>query len=516
MSCQATKARLAAAAIAVFAASLSFAAPSRLVNKVIAIGWDLMFCEPEDVLANAEAFRDSPCDGVGVAIRDKSVFLPEIVWTKESCARYADMFRKFRDHPGLRDSVLEVYFQPRSRLSFADDAAWAHAASNLATAAWVVRKAGLPGVFFDTEDYMKAQQFVYGEVDSKAGLSYHDAARLARRRGRELFAGMFREYPDITLLAYYMFLATPNYDRFHSQLEPAGQAEIVGDLWMPFLNGMLDAAPDTAKIFDGNEDAYRHQAHRKSFECSYVALHRRLQNVIEPENREKFRRVVRQSHGLYLDMYTNEKGKSWYFGSRTPESTRLDRLAENVEAAVRASDGCVWLYGEKHNFIDWKGVHPRRTYPSYTNSTWEAALPGFGKAVRFAKDPYAEMMSALKTATPEMIVRIDTNRYSAALADGASRNFVVGGLATGGRYAFAGEMRGVKAEANLVPAKGSEENWAYGWIYPVLIKRDGEGWVRFATYVRIPPDCDGFKVFQTSRKGSPPAQFRNFKVIRLD
>ena len=79
-----------------------------------------------------------------------------------------------------------------------------------------------------------------------------------------------------------------------------------------------------------------------------------------------------------------------------------------------------------------------------------------------------------------------------------------------------GEMRGEKADANVVPSKGIYENWNYGWLYPVLLGKDAEGWVRFANYVRIPPDCDGFKVFQSSRKNHPPAEFRDFKVVRLD
>lgn len=516
--------RCAFAAASLFVAAEAFAAPSeergkfsRLENKIIAIGWDLIFCEAEDVLANAESFKDAPFDGVGVSITDKSVFSPKLELTKESCAKYVDLLRKCRDYKGLKDSVVELYFQPKRRLAFADDAAWAHAASNLATVAWVAKEAGLPGIFLDTEDYMKSRQFLYTRSDKKAGLTYADAAKIARRRGRELFSAVFREYPDITVLSFYLFLSTPNYHRFGGQMDPAGYAEKKGDLWLAFMNGMLDVAPDTAKIFDGNEDAYWHNAHLKAFKASYVGLHRTLQKVVYPENRDKFRRVIRQSHGLYLDMYTNEKGRGcWYFGPRTPESTRADRFAENVAAAVNDSDGIVWIYGEKHNFIDWKNVHPRRNFKGHTNSTWEVALPGFGNAVRFARDPYTEMMSALKKATPERIKTVETNLYAAVLADGARNPFTVGGLKPGARYAFIGEIHGEKTKVDLVPAKGNYDNWTLGWHTPVLLSEDDKGWVKFATYIRIPPDCNGFKVYQTSAKKLPPARFRNFQVVRLD
>ena len=70
------------------AAGAAVAAPERLVNKVIAYGWDTIFCQPEDVLANAEALDATPIDGVGTTIIDHSVFQPDVVWTKETCARY--------------------------------------------------------------------------------------------------------------------------------------------------------------------------------------------------------------------------------------------------------------------------------------------------------------------------------------------------------------------------------------------------------------------------------------------
>ena len=230
-----------AVAVALLAVGVAVAAPSRLENKVIAYGWDTIFCEPEDVLANAEALDATPIDGVGTMIRDRSVFTADIVWTRETCARYVELFRKYREHRSIRDSFVAVMLQPDRRLALTEDAGWAHAATNLATAAWVVHEAGLPGIIFDTEDYQHSRQFVYGETERKAGLSYADAVRLARRRGRELFGGMFREYPDITLLSFYFLIATPYYERYYGQAEPAMQAEVKGDLWLAFVNGMLDA-----------------------------------------------------------------------------------------------------------------------------------------------------------------------------------------------------------------------------------------------------------------------------------
>ena len=506
-----------AAVAALAAAGIALAAPSRLENKIIAYGWDTIFFTPEDVLANAEAFDATPVDGVGTMIKDRSVFTADMCWTKENCARYVELFRKYREHRALRDSFVAVMFQPDRRLSLKEDAGWAHAATNLATVAWIVREAGLPGIIFDTEDYRKSQQFLYRDADRAEGLSYAEASALARRRGRELFAPVFREHPGIKLMSFYFLIATPYYERYYRQHEPAAAAELTDDLWLAFVNGMLDVAPETARIFDGNEDAYWHQAHLKSFDLSYTSLHRRLLNVIEPENRDKFHTVMRLGHGLYLDMYVNEKGTTgYYFGERTPESRRVHRFAENVEAAVSASDGYIWLYGERRNFVPWKTVHPRRAYPYSTNATWEASLPGFHKAIRFAKDPYAAMMAGLKAAKAEAVTAVATNEYVTALENGASHSFTVRNLAPGGYYAFTGEKRGEKAEANLVPSKGMYENWTYSWHYPALLEKDAEGWIRFANYVRVPPDCDGFKVFQSSRKGHPKAEFRNFKVVRLD
>jgi hypothetical protein len=77
-------------------------------------------------------------------------------------------------------------------------------------------------------------------------------------------------------------------------------------------------------------------------------------------------------------MYTNPAGSPWYFGE--VGGSRLNHLALNVAQALDAADEYVWVYGEKFDWIRWFGT-------SRTNTTWEAALPGFADTLRVLRRP---------------------------------------------------------------------------------------------------------------------------------
>ena len=68
--------------------------------------------------------------------------------------------------------------------------------------------------------------------------------------------------------------------------------------------------------------------------------------MVALENRAKYHGQVQAGFGFYLDMYLNEKGNHYYFGPKKGGS-RIDRLRDNLSAALEASDEYVWVYGEQ-------------------------------------------------------------------------------------------------------------------------------------------------------------------------
>jgi hypothetical protein len=96
--------------------------------------------------------------------------------------------------------------------------------------------------------------------------------------------------------------------------------------------------------------------------------------LLAPENRRCYARQVRAGFGFYLDCYINPPGSPWYIGA-APGSTRLQKLADNVESALDVSDEYVWIYGQKRRWWDTGGP----------GVSWEDALPGISGVLTGAR-----------------------------------------------------------------------------------------------------------------------------------
>ena len=160
-----------------------------------------------------------------------------------------------------------------------------------------------------------------------------------------------------------------------------------GELFIPFLDGMLDAMPPTAKFVDGDENSYNYSAYSlggMTFSDKACA-NRACISLVSPENREKFRAQVLIGNAMYLDRYTNKKGAFYFTGPLS--GSRLHQFDENLNAALRAADEYVWLWCEKFAWIDWK-VHgkPLRRIAFAEHRTWDEELPGMYDSIWAARD----------------------------------------------------------------------------------------------------------------------------------
>lgn len=128
---------------------------------------------------------------------------------------------------------------------------WARIAANYGIAARIASECGFCGLLIDNEDYHGLKQFNYvPETDGE----YDKAAAMMRRRGREVFSAIFREFPKIRLGLFWAF------SNIRTQLkadDPAAEIRASGRLFPQFLNGLLDVMPPGAVVIDFNEDADR-------------------------------------------------------------------------------------------------------------------------------------------------------------------------------------------------------------------------------------------------------------------
>ena len=398
-----------------FAVSLlMIASGASAAPKFIAHGWDLLGTTPEALETSAAAFGATSLDGVTVCVPEtkqadgsviSSLSLPQDApWKYESLVQYEPTLNAIVKYPSLKECFLLCLWRyRRGRLAWPDDAAWVKFAGNMRMFARLAKRGGMKGIFIDAEDYTKERQFARlgGDPD------YADAAALARRRGREVFEGVFKEFPDATVLSFWFYSQCRSYLESH---DPVAMARQEGDLWPHFMNGLLDAMPMTATLVDGDECAYKYDS-GSAFDDGAIKQTFKAIPLVAPENRDKFRARMRVGFGQYIDMYVNEKGKcgSWYFGPVA--GSRLEHFRQNLSYAAHTAE-YVWLYGEKFSWVDWKreAVNPANSKWEYSrHKTWESQLPGLAAMLSELRDPIA----AAQQAADHLRVAGSTNLYTA-------------------------------------------------------------------------------------------------------
>jgi len=364
-------------------------------KKLIMSGWD----QPDAAQFRRDlaAFEKYPFDGVILTVPGtkpdgtsftsfNNLFSPE-PWTEAMFAgALADL--KAARSAKVTDNFLILWSLPHT-VDWFDDAGWAIIADKFRLMARVAKQGGLRGILFDPEQY--SEEHKPWRYLSQPGCRQHNFAAYfakVRQRGQETMRAMAGEFPDLTLFGYWLFSVNLR------SLEAGGgpvslQADDHG-LQAAFVNGWLEAAPATVKFVDGQEFAYRWDG-ESAFQNGALRVKNDCQAFVTPANRAKYRAQMQASFGFYLDAYVNPLGSSYYLGREG--EPRVQRLEANLEAAVRAADEYVWIYGEKNRW--W----PPRTAGGKPTTNWTEALPGIELALLRAKDPTEAARRLLASAT---------------------------------------------------------------------------------------------------------------------
>lgn len=326
------------------------ASSTRPAKHLIYCSWDVP--TPHYLRENSDSIRSIPYDGfrIGVDVKDdqgreasfRNVFDPrrrwERSWFTETLEdlhsldkdRFPASFLGFSTNPGLPD--------------WDDDAGWENIANNLAVLAWLAKEGGLKGLIMDPENY-GSQQF---HLNDQSDDSFEVQRNKARRRGAQVMTAIAREYPDVTLLGFWLFSLNSKFSAGHDDLLTALLLPPYYPLFPSFLNGFLDALPPEATLVDGDESSYlfndelpflQHYHMMKSPSGDALRL-------VDPENQDKYLRQVQAGFGIYLDAYLTPFGSRWHVQPREHESP-LDALERNIATALRVSDQYVWTWAEQ-------------------------------------------------------------------------------------------------------------------------------------------------------------------------
>lgn len=334
-------------------------------KQLIEMGWD----EPDPAfmrrhLAQLEA---SPFDGcVFYLMYDRQGLPPaDLTWQawgtrafteEEVAASLTDLqatpFRRFRSN------LLRMNVTP-GRLDWFDD----HGAvmANAQLAASVARRGGAIGILLDTEQY-EGHLFEYPAQRDTARRPFLEYAVQARRRGAELMRAFERGYPGLvvflTLSATYPHMMWQG-DRIRPETGPYG-------LLAPFVDGMFQAASDSARIVDGMEASY------PTRDPAQLGTHLVEQTSgVLPwlSDTTRYRKVLSRSFGIWMDHDASHLG--WDVRDVTKNYRSPAALRDVVRHALELADDFVWVYTEKPRW--WTEAGTRKDLPeSYVQALRDA------------------------------------------------------------------------------------------------------------------------------------------------
>jgi hypothetical protein len=386
-------------------------------KKLIMSGWD----QPDaaQFRRDIKEFEKYPFDGVILTVPGKrndgtsfssfdNLFSAE-PWNEALFASALTDLKATRSVQ-VTDNFVILWSLPTT-VDWFDDSGWAVIAEKFRIMAGVAKAGGLRGILFDPEHYSPTKKaWQYSAQPNRGQRTFAEYFAKVHQRGQETMRAMAAEYPDITLFGYWLLSVNLR------ALDPGGslaglESEQYG-LLVAFVDGWLDAAPATVKFVDGQEAAYRWDGEAQ-FQAGALRVKNDCQAFVAPANRAKYRAQVQASFGFYLDAYVNPPGSSYYLGREG--EPRVNRLEANLDAAVRAADEYLWIYGEKYR---WWPVPPGGRQPA---TNWTEALPGIDLALLRAKDPAGAARRLLTSAKTNLLINSDFSK----VADGQPANWWV-------------------------------------------------------------------------------------------
>ena len=426
---------------------LAVSAVAAAEKKIITGSWVTSDMSPADLLANADALDKTSVDGFAIRfspVRNKQTGIVcrsdnlrfDPPWQYDDFADQVPVVRELLTHKSFTETLIRGWRILSRRADWRDDKAWANFAHNFGVFARLVKATGAKGIVIDHEDYHKIKQFFRAEGDPE----YDELAKIARRRGAEVFGPAFREYPEMVVLSFWM-LSLPFDERYCTpQPDVAGMVREKGDLWPAFFNGILDVIPPGATLVDGCEHAYSFEFFRNDFFRSAALQRTGLLDLVAPENRRKYRAQLRAGFGLYTTVWFSErrKGYRWWQGPRN--GSRLNHFEANLNQAFEAADEYVWIFSEHGTWLDWPEAILRGSRPEVEPSKFkplEELLPGFNSVVAAVKNPLAwgESRIAEMRANGTLVDLLKAGEARRCDGNGYA-TFRVDKVCPGERYAF--------------------------------------------------------------------------------
>jgi hypothetical protein len=349
-------------------ARYGFPRPQR---KLIVYGWEMNFREMSELRRRADMIQRQPFDGIMFSLfhEGKShdeAFIHSTRLTDEHFAPVIKELSAIR-WTTFTDNFLMVKAGERfldngdpGRMDWFDDDQWDTICHNTRLLTRVAVAAQCKGLGFDPEPY-HATVWNYDQAGGRNAQLHRDTksfdeyAAVVRRRGAQYMNAIQADMPRVCIFNLYQAVRIP----------PSELAETIYSLYPAFINGMLDAAGPDVKLIDGNEYGFGLLT-RGDYTNAYVNVKERKLALIDPKNRDKYRKQVQVSVPIYLDdIFGSHANRRWVGTYLAPDDKR--RFFEHkLFHALDSVDEYVWIYGERPSWFGNSQRVPRWAAASVT------------------------------------------------------------------------------------------------------------------------------------------------------
>lgn len=289
-----------------------------------------------------------------------------------------------------REIFLAVQARPGD-VDWFDETGWRETVDHWRLLARAAKLGGLRGLAFDlAPDGVAGPLFDYAAQAKRKEKDFSAYAKVARDRGRDVMLAIASEFPEAVIFC----------PSLYSELVPllSGEAHPAGllpshrlGLLPSFLDGWWDAAPPKIQLIDGLRPASRHAVSEADFSRAYTTLRTQVARLAAPDHRMKLRSQFLIGQGIPLDAFLPARPGT---PPSPSEATAPDlRLTATATAALRASDGWIWISGQAGR---WWAADSDGTPPA----PWVDIFPGVATALARARNPTAAARERLATASP--------------------------------------------------------------------------------------------------------------------
>jgi hypothetical protein len=325
-------------------------------KKLIRASSNLQWSFVKDNISNMETMHPE-IDGIalpmnGNRIRDYLILHGDRVWTEDDVQIKTVSQIKWGKYT---ENFVILCLTDSISFDFFNDNKWEIIISNASMVSKMLKAGRFKGVFLDNENYFEKMESFPWKFDLKnyPDHTFEEVKAKCRERGKAFMNALQSNISTpITLLNFFWF------GDFWNDYETDTGRQV---LYMPFMDGMLEASNLDNLFVDGNETGYWYHETSMFTDIYNEFRVNRFPKYGARDLQHKYKTQVQIGHGIYPNLYY-DKFDRWPF--KHTEEEQDTWWKHQLYNALLTSDKYVWIWSEKW---DWWGNGGMALTPNFSS-----------------------------------------------------------------------------------------------------------------------------------------------------